>query len=169
MVKNATCHLDEERLIEAVLDEAGLEEATRRHLIECAACREQKEVLEQKLARFGQMSRRCMPEPFRRPRLAGAKFGNLKPQWKIRPSFGMGLAIASVLAVLLSTVPFRHKQVQVYNVQLVYAEMAQDKKLLTEVDGLVENPLPRLVVEIADPADNGDDIQIQRPSLGGAG
>ena len=58
---------------------------------------------------------------------------------------------------------------QVYNVQLVYAEMAQDKKFITEVDGLVENPLPRLFVEIADPADNGDETQIQRPLTGGAG
>ena len=169
MVKKATCHLDEERLIEAVLDEAGLEEPARRHLIECDACREQKETLEERLSRFGQLSRRCMPRPLRRPRLSAAEFGIAKPRWKIRPSFGMGLAIASVLAVLLSTVPFRHKDVQVYNVQLVYAEMAQDEKFMTEVDGLVENPLPRSIVEFADPADNGDDTQIQRPSTGGAG
>ncbi len=169
MVKNETCHLDEERLIEAVLDEASLAETARRHLNECDACRDQKANLEWKLSRFGQMSRRCMPQPLRRPRLSGIEFGVVKPRWKIRPSFGMGLAIASLLAVLLSTVPFRHHETQVFNVQLVYAEMAQDDKFMTEVEGLVENPLPKLVVEIADPADDNENTQRQHLSPGQSG
>ena len=169
MAKGATGHLDEERMIEAVLDEAGLEETARRHLIACDACRAQKETLKDRLARFGQVSRKCTPQPLSRPRLSPAEFGVDKPRWSIRPSLGMGLAAASILVVLLSTIPFRQKQVQVYNVQVVYTEMAQDEKFMTEIDGLVENPLPRLYVDLGDPAENSDDTGSQRPSPGGAG
>ena len=32
-------HLDEQQIIEAVMDQSGLDEALRRHLFECSACR----------------------------------------------------------------------------------------------------------------------------------
>jgi hypothetical protein len=169
MAKGATGHLDQERIIEAVLDESGLDETARRHLIECAICRGQKEALEGGLARFTQISRKCTPMPRRRPRLSGAELHQFKMRWKIRPSIAMGVAIASILAVLLSPFTFGHKQARVYNLQMVYTEMAQDEKFMTEIEGLEENPLPSFYVEISDPTENTDDMQKTPSSPGGAG
>ena len=64
-------HLDEKQIIEAVIDERGLDGALRRHLFECSACRAQKEALQGRLARFGQISRGETPLDFRKPRVSG--------------------------------------------------------------------------------------------------
>ena len=150
-------HLDEIQIIEAVTDERGLDGALRRHLFECPACRAQKEALQGRLARFGQISRGQAPLDFRKPRVSEKSAGVLRPAWRIRPAFGLGVAFASVIALLLS--PLTLTRDRLYTQDAVYREMLQDEKFMTEIEKLEENPLPGFYVGIGDPGDDERDIQ----------
>ena len=150
-------HLDEKQIIEAVTDERGLDGALRRHLFECPDCRAQKEALQGRLARFGQISRGEAPLDFRKPRISEKSAGVLRPVWRIRPAFGMGMAFALILALLLS--PLTLKRDKLYTQDVVYREMLQDEKFMTEIEKLEENPLPGFYVGIGDPGDDERDIQ----------
>ncbi|MGA2936479.1 MAG: hypothetical protein ABSF52_05190 [Syntrophobacteraceae bacterium] len=149
-------HLDEIQIIEAVTDERGLDGALRRHLFECPACRAQKEALQGRLARFGQISRGQAPLDFRKPRVSEKSAGVLRPAWRIRPAFGLGVAFASVIALLLS--PLTLTRDRLYTQDAVYREMLQDEKFMTEIEKLEENPLSGFYV-IGDPGDDERDIQ----------
>ncbi len=151
-------HLDDTQIIEAVIDERVLDGALRRHLIECPACRAQKQALQGRLARFGQISRGEAPENFRKPMVPEKSAGVLRPVWKIRLALlGLGVAFASILALLLS--PLTLERDRVYTQDVVYREMLQDQKFMTEIEKLEENPLPRFHVDIGDPGDNERNIQ----------
>ena len=149
-------HLDDKQIIEAVIDERALDAALHRHLFECSVCHAQKEELQAELARLGQISRSHMPENFRKPTLS-KNIGVLRPTWKIRPALGLGVAFASILALLLS--PLTLKRDRLYTQDMVYREMLQDEKFMTEIEKLEENPLPRFYVDIGDPGDDERDIQ----------
>ena len=151
-------HLDEQQIIEAVIDERGLDAGLRRHLFECAACHAAKEALQAGLDRFGQVSREGTPEHFRKPTISELGAGVFKPVWKIRPSLGIGVAFASILALLLS--PLTLNRERIYTLDAVYQEMLQDDKFMTEIETLVENPLPHFYVDI-DPGD--DDKELPNP------
>ncbi len=149
-------HLDEKQIIEAVADERGMDGALRRHLFECPACRAQKEALQGRLARFGQISRGEAPSDFRKPRVFAKPASALRPVWRLRPALGMGVAFASIIALLLS--PLTLKRDRLYTQDVVYREMIQDEKFMNEIEILEENPLPGFYV-IGDPGDDERGIQ----------
>jgi len=146
-----TGHLSEETIIDAIIDEAGLGADVRRHLLQCPACRAEKEALEGKLTRFGQLAQERMPEPRRRPRLSVERSREAGRTWRFRPTFGMGLAMASLIILVLSPFVVRHGKQP--SLDKVYLEMLQDEKFMAEIENLEENPLPKFYVEISDPTD----------------
>lgn len=149
-------HLDEEQIIEAVMDEKGLEGALRRHLLECPSCRVRKEDLQGRLARFGQMSREEVPVDFRKPRLSRHGAGVSKRSWEIRPALGMSIAFASLLALLITPLAL-NRDTTAYSLDRVFQEMRQDDEFLSEIEKLEDNPLPHIYVEISDPGDDEKD------------
>jgi hypothetical protein len=166
MAKLITGHLSEEQVIEAIMGEAGPDGEIRSHLFECSACRAEKEVLEGRLIRFGQLSREQTPLPLRRPRLSGDAAPSVKPSWRIRPSFGMGFAVAFLLAILLSPHILRNSKGT--SLERVYKEMLQDDKFMTEIEKLEDDPLPRFYVDMSDPSDDGsDDTENDLPGRSG--
>ena len=142
-------HLDDKQIIEAVIDERGLDEALRRHLFECSDCRVRKNALQGGLERFGQISRKEARADYRKPRLIEQDARVYRPAWQIRPALGLGVAFATLLALLLS--PMTIKQDKLFTQDVVYREMAQDQKFMSEIEQLEENPLPRIYVDIGDP------------------
>ncbi|MFZ2447657.1 MAG: hypothetical protein WAW37_14975 [Syntrophobacteraceae bacterium] len=153
MTKRTTGHLDEERIMAAIVDAEGLDSAVRRHLLDCSACRAQKKALEAQLGRFGELSRANAPLSLRRPRLPGAESGVFRPTWRIRPTFGMGLALASLLVVLLN--PYHLlRPARDPGLEKIYLEMLQDERFMAEVENLEENPLPKFYVDISDTSDS---------------
>jgi hypothetical protein len=152
-------HLDEQQIIEAAIDQRGLDAALRRHLFECSVCNDKKKALQAGLELFGKVSREETPANFRKPRIVEQGAVVFKPVWKIRPSLGIGVAFASILALLLS--PLTLKMDRIYTLSVVYQEMVQDDKFMTEIETLVENPLPHFYVGVGDPGD--DDKEIPNP------
>ncbi len=150
-------HLDKGQIIKAVIDERSLDGAIRGHLFDCPACRARKEALQGGLERFGQISRAETRLDFRKPRVYEKSAGESRPVWRIHPAFGMGVAFASILALLLS--PMALKRDKLYMQDAVYREMLQDQKFMTEIERIEENPLPHFYVDIGDPGDEERDIQ----------
>lgn len=150
-------HLDDKQIIEAVIDERGLDEALRRHLFECSDCRAQKEALKGRLALFGQVSRGQAPADFRKPRIIEKRARAYRPAWKIRPALGLGVVFATIFALLLS--PMTIKRDKLFTQDVVYREMAQDEKFMSEIEQLEENPLPRFYVDMGDQSDDEGDVQ----------
>lgn len=154
MTKKITGHLDEERIIAAIVDEQGLDFAARRHLVECTDCRTRRQTIEGGLARFGKLSRENAPLSLKRPRLAGAGARLFGPVWRIRPSIGMGLVVATLLAFLLT--PYLHHYLKPGKdavMEKIYLEMLQDERFMAEIKTLEEDPLPRFYVDISDFSD----------------
>ena len=154
-MEKKTRHLDEEQIFETLIDPRGLDGALRRHLFECSACRAQKEAMEGRLARFGQISREQAPVEFRKPTISRRGAGVFERLWEIRPALGMGVVFASLIALLLT--PLTLKRDTVYTLDRVYQEMRQDDKFMSEVEKLEDNPLPRIYVEMGEPADDDSD------------
>ena len=157
-----TGHLDEKQIIEAVLDHRGLDRMLRSHLLECSACRAQKEALQGSLIRFGEISRGQTPADFRKPKLSEQRAAVSIPVWKSRPALGLALAFA-ILVLLLS--PRTIKIDKLYSQDLVYREMIQDEKFMNEIEKLEENPLPRFYVDIGDPSDDAGDVESPGASM----
>jgi hypothetical protein len=150
-------HLNENQIIEAVIDERGLDGALLAHLFECPMCSAQKEALGGRLSRFGHISRSETSLDFRKPSVSEKSAAVLRPVWRIRPALGMGLAFASILALLLS--PLTLKNDRLYTQDVVYREMLQDEKFMTEIEKLEENPLLGFYLGVGDPGDDERDIQ----------
>ena len=139
-------HLDDNQIIEAVIDESGLEGLLRRHLSECNACRAQKEELQARLARFGEISRVTIPVDFRKPRLVEKSAGAMAKAWRSHPA----LAVCAALTLLVLFLgPMALNRDKLFTKTVVYREMLQDEKFMSEVRSLEENPLPGFYVDIS--------------------
>jgi hypothetical protein len=150
-------HLDDKQIVEAVIDENSLAGELRRHLFECSVCSAQRGLLEGRLARFGQISRGVAPSNFRKPKIVEYGAGEFATVWKIRPALGLGMVFATLFALLLS--PLAIKNDKIYTQDVVYREMIQDERFMTEIENLEENPLPRFYVNMGEPSDEEGDAQ----------
>lgn len=158
MAKKMAGHLDEERIIAAIVDERELDFSARRHLIECPECGAQKKELERGLSLFGDLSRETTPVSFKRPSIEESRPRPFSWKWKFRPSMGMGLAAASLLAFLLiSDYLDFHKYGKIATMEKIYLEMLQDERFMAEIKNLEEDPLPRFYVDISDFDQDGPD------------
>ncbi len=167
MAKQMAGHLDEERIIEAIVEERELEFSDRLHLSECPECRAQKEAIERELSIFSKFSSEVAALPFRKPILAAPEPCSFQRIWKIRPSMGMGLVTASLMALfLIPQFMDLHKSVKSAPMEKIYLEMLQDERFMAEIENLEENPLPRFYVDISDFDQDGlDDPQKQDSRL----
>jgi hypothetical protein len=151
-----TSHFDEQQIIEAVIDPSSLDVPSRRHLWECPECRAQKAALENRLARFGQISREQTTIEFRKPEIfqheSAGIFSIFKLIWEISPVFRMGVVFASLLILLLT--PLTLKKDMIYTLDRVYEEMRQDDEFMNEVEKLEDTPFPHSYVEVAAPGDD---------------
>jgi hypothetical protein len=139
-------HLDDNQIIEAVINEEGLDGMLRRHLSECSACRAQKEGLQTSLAQFGEISRGHTPLNYRKPKLTDKKAGSMVRAWRIHPALAVCAALA-LLVLLLS--PLAIERDKLFTKEVVYREMLQDQKFMAEIRNLEENPLPGFYVDIS--------------------
>ena len=157
-------HLDDKQIVRAVIDEGGLDAELRRHLSGCSACRAQKEALAGELARFGQISRAQAPLNYRKPRIVERSTGRFAPLWRARPALGLGLVFATLLVLLLS--PMAIKRDRLFTQEVVYREMVQDQKFMTEIEKLEENPLPHFYVNMEDQGEEEADPQPPGAQMG---
>ena len=146
-------HLGENDILKAVIDETDLPKRLKRHLNECSHCRSQKENIAQELARLGQLARRYAPEPQRRVSLAADRVRRPLLNWKFAFS---AAAVAAAIMVVWATVLIQNQQPG--RVENLAQNMIEAEKLMTEIDGLVENALPPVYLKIVGETDlNADE------------
>ncbi len=141
-------HLAENDLLQAVVDDSSLSQHLRQHLNECSRCRLQKERFEQELVRLGQLARRYAPEPRRRVSIGTDRRRLPFLNWKF--AFGAA-AVAAAIIVVWATVLIQNQQPG--SVGNLAQNMIEAERLMTEIDGLVENALPPVYLEIVGETD----------------
>ena len=138
-------HLGENAILRAIIDDTDLSKRQRQHLLECSQCRAQKQQLENELDRLGQLAEQYAPETQRRVRV---------PEQKVRtPFFSRGFAFSAAAAAALVIVVWaaiwvRSPQQEQGRIGNLAQNMVEAERLMTEIDVLVENALPRVYLDI---------------------
>jgi hypothetical protein len=146
---NNNHHLDENQLIKAVVDPFDLPKAVQAHLSACSQCRINRQNFERELTNLGQIARLSVPKPQRRIILpvqkSGSRFSSFL-DW--RSIIVAAATVAAVLMVVWGTNLARN--FSEHRTENLTAEMRDAKRLMTEVNSLVDNALPPIYLEIAD-------------------
>jgi len=137
-------HLSEDEFLTAAIDRDDLSAIARDHLSECPQCREQIENFESELATLGRMAERFSPRQRRQVSLT------VKPHHAGRWFWGLGTAAGATAMVALTVTllwwsPFSQTMPEVLN-GVTFQETDQ---LMTDIDKLVDNPLPQVYLYIA--------------------
>ena len=159
-------HLAEEQILQAVIEEAGLSGLQRQHLAECSQCRSNKERIENELTHMRQLAERFAPEPSRRVTLTQDRIRS--PILFRRFAFGIAAAAAAIIVVWAA---FLTQNRQSGNVGNLAQNMVEAERLMTEVNGLVENALPPVYLDIVGEvrlSQDEDFIDFLIPDDGGA-
>jgi predicted anti-sigma-YlaC factor YlaD len=139
-------HLDEQQLIQAVVDENDLPRSMQSHLVSCHQCRSGKESFEQELVLLGQLAERYSPPPQRRITIPVHEARSPRTFWNWRNAIGAAATVAAVLLVFWGTTSIRN--LTEFGTAGTPADLMEAKRLMTEVNMLVENALPPLYLEI---------------------
>jgi hypothetical protein len=137
-------HLEENDILQAMIDVTDLSAPLQEHLAACSRCRLQKERLEHELTRMRQLAEHFTPRPQKPVTVAEQKF-----QWPIlnwRFAFGAAAAVATVLIVVWATVFIRSQQQG--SIGNLAQDMVEAERLMTQINVLVENPLPQVYLDI---------------------
>ena len=140
-------HLDEQQLIQAVVDENDLPRSMQAHLVSCHQCRSSKVSFEQELVRLGQLAERYSPPPQRK--ITVPVHEARSPRWSFlnwRNAIAAAATVAAVLFVFWGTTSLRNPTE--FGIAGTPSELMEAKRLMTEVNMLVENALPPLYLEI---------------------
>ena len=136
-------HLAEDDMLRAVIDDTDLSTLQRQHLAECSRCRSRRESLESELTHLGQLAERYAPEPLRRTTVAHDK---VRLPFSIR---GFAFSAATVVAVIIVVwAAFLIRNQQQAPVGNLAQNMVEAERLMTEINGLVENALPPVYLDI---------------------
>lgn len=148
MKSDSMQHLDEHQLIQAVVDAADLPQSVQAHLAECSHCLAGQHNFERALTKLGQKAEQYAPRPQRRIVLPVQKsknpFGNLLNWHNLMAA---AATVAAVFILVWGTNIARNFSER--RTENLTAEMRDAEKLMTEVNTLVDNPLPSIYLEIA--------------------
>ncbi len=136
-------HLEENDILQAVIDDADLSRRVKQHLNECSQCRLQKERFEQELTRLGQLAQHYAPATRRRVTVADARVR--APFLNLKLAAGAAAVAAGVIVVWVALLIQSQQPARVENLA---QNMVEAERLMTEIDGLVENALPAVYLEI---------------------
>jgi len=134
-------HLDEQQLIRSVVDASDLPDAVQAHLAECGRCLADRNSFELEMKTLGQKAEQLAPQPQRRIILPAPKTRKPFWNWLSWPSLVAAAAtVAAVLILVWGTNLVRNPSEP--GTENMTADMVESKKLMTEVNTLVDNALP---------------------------
>ena len=143
-------HLDEQQLIQAIVDAKDLPHSMQTHLASCSQCRSSKESFEQELARLGQIAEGYAPKPQKKIVLPVHEVRSTRwtfLNWNWRHVIGAAATVAAVLIIFWGTTIVRN--LTEFGTAGGPSELMEAKRLMTEVNMLVDNALPPLYLEIS--------------------
>ena len=136
-MKNQDVHLNEDKIIRAIVDENDLTISERNHLLKCSICQKEKQGLEQVLNRMGNMSKELVPSPRRRfiPVVKGSR-----SSFRWQPALVTGVVIVLLMIGIWWTSLFTRFQ-ENGSVQIVQ-KMENDQQLMAEITFTEKDALP---------------------------
>jgi hypothetical protein len=141
-------HLDEQQLIQAVVDERDLSGSMQTHLAACRQCRSGKESFEKELAHLGQTAERYAPMPRKRISLPVHEAVSAPRTFlNMRNAIGAVAAAAAVFLVFWGTTIVRNPSG--FGTADTPSELMEAKRLISDVNMLVDNALPPLYLELS--------------------
>jgi hypothetical protein len=161
MNKNASAHLDIQRIIAALVDEGDLTAQEREHLKVCPVCSASRRHLAAQLGCLSEEAMRFTPDPRKMVTLPATEVfrGSL---WNRKWYTGLAAAAACLVLVISLSLPhlFTHN-LRPYGKLTIVSEMAADEILITAIKDIEENGLPvslQKIVPATGPADENDDL-----------
>lgn len=135
-------HLAEAQILQAIVDLSDLSDDQQVHLKACSVCGAEKDRLNRMLRKVGSMARASAPAVIRRPVLPDKRPGFLQ-RWffEVRPV--VRIAIPALLVLVVFTAALVLKPNQDKHIALVAEQMIDPEQLLSDIDRLIENPLPQ--------------------------
>lgn len=146
MNKNGS-HLNEDRIIKAIVDRAQLLPSEKDHLSACPECRNALEDFERDLNLIGQRAEKFVPLPKKRSVVydkAGKGF-----------IFGWRTSLAGAAIVLFLVVSIYSDSMKLLfnKTEIADSELYSEEIFMSEVNNLVENPLPAKYLFVSDEED----------------
>lgn len=141
-------HLDEDQLLWAIVDTAGLPDAAQMHLAGCPLCRDQKHRLENDLNALGQIAGQLSPKLQKRVvvPMAVSPSGRI-PGWHWE--MAMGAAVAVLLVISIMWWPGAGLLVPDANTPVTAWDQQDDEKFMAQVRALIDNDLPQVYLDIS--------------------
>ncbi len=134
-------HLAEAQILQAIVDLSDLSDDQQAHLKACPVCRGEKDRLDRVLLQVGSMARASAPTVSRRPVFPDKRPGFLQGWFEVRPL--ARIAVPALLLLIVATAVLVIKPDQDKHMAFVEEQMINPEQLLSDIDRLIENPLPR--------------------------
>jgi hypothetical protein len=156
MMKNQDVHLNEDKIIRAIVDENDLTTSEQNHLSNCSTCQKEKQEFEQVLIRMGDMSQELVPSPRRRFIFTSQKS---RSSFRWQPALATGLVIVFLMMGIWWSSLFKGFQ-ENGSVQIVQ-KTESDRQFVAEIALVEDYALPDRYLFIGtsdeDDYDNYDD------------
>jgi len=143
-------HLNEEQIYKAIIDESQLLPSENEHLSDCSECRTALESFQKDLKLLGQTAERFVPLPKRRKILYEKTGKNFL--------FGWGASFAAAITILFFVITMHSDSMKLVfdnKTDITNSALYSEDILMTQVNNLIENPLPAKYLFISD-EDNTD-------------
>jgi hypothetical protein len=162
MKSGNTKHLTQHQITMAVVDSADLSQAELEHLEACPLCLRDKKQLDESLNSLGHAANQMAPSLKKRIILPTGKEPDSKISWFFnwRGAFAMAVTVIFVMVVWWKT-PI-YPPVPIDKEKLSREIMQANRRLMAEVDQLVENALPQSFIDLSGGIDTEDENDFMR-------
>ena len=135
-------HLTEEQILHAIVDLSDLSDDQQVHIAACPVCLAEKDRLDRMLLQLGDMARASTPAVMNRPVLVDSHSGFLRKRFfDVRPFVRIAIPALLVLIIIAATLVLKPDPVT--QVAFVEKQIIDPAQLLSDIDRLIENPLPQ--------------------------
>lgn len=138
----ANKHLAEEQILKAIVDLSDVSDAQQAHLATCPVCMAEKDRLDKMLLQVGNLAKASAPDVVPRSVLPD-KLPGFSPGWFFNVGPLVRVAVPALLVLILATAALVIKPGQETHMALMEEQMIDPEKLLSDMDSLIENPLPQ--------------------------
>lgn len=135
-------HLTEELILQAIVDLSDLSDEQQVHLTTCPMCQAEKERLDRMLLQVGDMARASAPVVVNRPVLPERHSGFLLERFfNFQPFVRIAVPVLLVLVIIMASLVLKPDSDT--HIAIVEQQMIDPEQLLSDIDRLIENPLPQ--------------------------
>ena len=150
-MKNQDIHLNDDRLVRAIVDENDLTTTEQNHLSNCSTCQKEKQELEQVLHRMGDMSQELVPSPQRRFIFTPQ---NSRSSFRWQPALATGCVIVLLMMGIWWSPLFKRFQ-ENGSVQITQ-KIESDQQFVGEISLVEDYALPDRYLYIIGTSDEDD-------------